>query len=179
MPSPGTTMPSPLVSIIIPTYVKTSGDLALLNGTLATVATQTCSDYEVIVVDDGSPLVVQGLPRGTRIIRQENAGPAAARNTGIAESRGDYLVFLDADDHLLPPALEAGLAAFAAHPECGFVIGPREEMTFEGAPVPWQVPVPPVQRDLYNSLLGFDWYIIPPSSAMFRRDSVLTVGGFQ
>jgi glycosyltransferase involved in cell wall biosynthesis len=170
---------SPLVSIIIPTYAKTPGDVVLLHETLATVASQTCSDYEVIVVDDGSPLVVQDLPRGTCIIRQENAGPAAARNAGIAKSRGDYLVFLDADDHLLAPGLEAGLAAFAAHPESGFVIGPREEMTFEGAPVTWQVSVPPDQRDLYNALLGFDWYIIPPSCAMFRRHSVLTVGGFQ
>jgi hypothetical protein len=170
---------SPLVSIIIPTYVRTPGDMALLNETLATVAAQTCSDYEVIVVDDGSPLVVEGLSQATRIIRQDNAGPAMARNAAISQSRGEYLVFLDADDHLLPPALEAGLAAFAAHPECGFVIGPREEMTFEGAPVPWQVPVPPVQHDLYNALLGFDWYIIPPSSGMFRRDSVLAAGGFQ
>jgi glycosyltransferase involved in cell wall biosynthesis len=178
-PSHVTKSRSPLVSIIIPTYVKTPSDTALLNETLATVATQTCSDYEVIVVDDGSPLVVQDLPQETRIMRQENAGPAAARNAGIGESRGEYLVFLDADDHLLAPALEAGLAAFAAHPECGFVIGPREEMTFEGAPVTWQVPLPPNQRDLYNALLGFDWYIIPPSSAMFRRNSVLTVGGFQ
>ena len=125
--------------------------MALLNETLDTVAAQTCRDYEVIVVDDGSPLVVQGLPQGIRVIRQDNAGPAVARNAGIA----------------------------AAHPECGFVIGPREEMTFQGAPVTWQVPVPPVQRDVYNALLGFDWYIIPPSSAMFRRDNVLAVGGFQ
>lgn len=178
-PSPVINRHSPLVSIIIPTYVRTPADMALLNETLASVATQTCRDSEVIVVDDGSPLAVQGLQVQGRIIRQNNAGPAAARNAGIAASEGSYLVFLDADDQLLPPALEAGLAAFAAHPECGFVIGPREEMTFEGAPVSWQVPLPPEQRELYLALLGFDWYIIPPSSAMFRRDSVVGVGGFQ
>jgi glycosyltransferase involved in cell wall biosynthesis len=170
----------PLISIIIPTYVRTSADMALLNETLATVATQTCGDYELIVVDDGSPLVVvRGLPPGTHIIRQNNTGPAVARNTGIVESRGEYLVFLDADDHLLPTALETGLAAFTAYPECGFAVGPRGEMTFEGAPVTWQIPVPPPQRELYTPLLGFDWYIIPPSSAMFLRHSVLTVGRFQ
>jgi glycosyltransferase involved in cell wall biosynthesis len=58
--------------------------VVLLNETLATVATQTCSDYDVIVVDDGSPLVVQGLSERTCIIRQDNTGPAAARNAGIA-----------------------------------------------------------------------------------------------
>jgi glycosyltransferase involved in cell wall biosynthesis len=171
----------PLVSIVIPCFIRTAADAALLTETLDTVGAQTFSDYEVIVVDDGSPVAPPSgpVPQRTRIIRQANAGPAAARNAGITESRGQYLVFLDADDHLLPPALDAGLAAFAAHPESGFVVGPHEEMTFEGAPVAWTVPPPPVMTQLYNSLLGFDWYIIPPSSAMFRRQVVETVGGFR
>jgi hypothetical protein len=88
-------------------------------------------------------------------------------------------VFLDADDHLLPPALEAGLRAFAEHPESGFVVGPRLEMTYEGNPVPWSVPAMPKGTQLYVPLLGFDWYIIPPSSAMFRREAVEAVGGFR
>ena len=56
-------------------------------------------------------------------IRQGNSGLAAARNTGLSRSRGDLLVFLDADDRLPPHALEAGLDDFAAHPECAFVFG--------------------------------------------------------
>lgn len=52
-------------------------------------------------------------------------------------------------------------------------------MTYEGEPVPWSVQPPPEQRDLYLPLLRFDWYIIPPSSAMFRRSVVETVGGFR
>jgi glycosyltransferase involved in cell wall biosynthesis len=50
-----------------------------------------------------------------------------ARNTGVRASRGRNFVFLDADDHLLPQALETGLRELAAHPECGFVVGGREE----------------------------------------------------
>lgn len=173
---------APAVSLVIPAFISTPLQAQLLDETLCTVDRQTVQDYEVIVVDDGSPLdvaaVVAAHPR-CETVRQENGGSALARNTGIARARGNYLVFLDADDHLLPQALDAGLSAFAAHPECGFTVGPREEMTFEGAPVPWQVPPPPPQTQIYLPLLAFDWYIIPPSSSMFRREAVEQVGGFR
>jgi glycosyltransferase involved in cell wall biosynthesis len=174
--------PAPLVSIIVPAYIATPRQAELLDETLGTVAGQTCRDYEVIVVDDGSPLDVGAITArhaSTVTLRQANAGSAMARNTGIDASRGRYLVFLDADDHLLPPALEAGLRCFAEHPECGFVVGRREEMTYEGEPVPWGIAAMPRETRLYNTLLGFDWYIIPPSSAMFRREAVESVGGFR
>jgi len=172
----------PLVSIVVPCFARTAEDERLLDETLATVDAQTRRSYEVLVVDDGSPRDVERIVRAhpqTRLIRQENAGSAAARNTGIAASWGSHFIFLDADDHLLPLAIETGLAQLDDHPECGFVIGPREEMTYDGDPVPWQVPLPPPGGDIYHSLLRFEWYIIPPSSAMFRRDAVLTVTGFQ
>jgi glycosyltransferase involved in cell wall biosynthesis len=172
----------PLVSIVIPAYVTTPHHAALLTETLDTVAAQSCQDFEIVIVDDGSPLavdrIVGGRPR-TTVLRQPNGGSAQARNTGIVASRGRFLIFLDADDHLLPPAIEAGLAAFAEHPECGFVVGGREEMTYEGGPVPWSIPAMPHESRLYQILLGFDWYIIPPSSAMFRREIVDEIGGFQ
>jgi glycosyltransferase involved in cell wall biosynthesis len=172
----------PLVSIIVPAYVATSRHAALLDETLGTVDQQSYREYEVIVVDDGSPLDVGSVVgRHSRActLRRSNGGSALARNTGIEASRGSYLVFLDADDHLLPPALERGLRAFGERPECGFVIGRREEMSYEGGPVAWGVPSPPSTERLYNTLLAFDWYIIPPSSAMFRRAVVQTVGGFR
>src|SRR3954471_21255604 len=172
----------PLVSIIIPAYVATPHQRELLDETLDTLGSQSCQDFETVIVDDGSPLpladVAAARPR-TTVLRQQNGGSARARNTGIAASRGSYLIFLDADDHLLPSAIEAGLAAFNEHPECGFVVGGREEMTYEGDPVPWSVPSMPRGNRLYDILLGFDWYIIPPSSAMFRREIVDQVGGFQ
>ena len=172
----------PLVSIIIPAYIANDRQEAVLQETLRTVDAQRCDDYEVVVVDDGSPIAVAtmvGTYPKTVTVRQANAGSAVARNTGISRSQGEFLVFLDADDYLLPPALEAGLHAFATHPEAGFVVGPREEMTYEGLPVGWQVPPPPPQTDLYLPLLGFEWYIIPPSSAMFRRSLVEAIGGFR
>jgi glycosyltransferase involved in cell wall biosynthesis len=172
----------PVVSIVIPCFITTPRQSELLDETLATVAQQSFSDYEVIVVDDGSPVEVR--PGGEHlqrfdVVRQPNGGSAVARNTGIGRSRGEFLVFLDADDHLLAPALQAGVEALRADPEAGFAIGPREEMTFEGDPVAWSVSPPPDEADIYASLLAFDWYIIPPSSAMFRRTVVEEAGGFQ
>jgi glycosyltransferase involved in cell wall biosynthesis len=167
------------VSIIIAAYVATRRQADLLDETLHTVSAQTYPDFECIVVDDGSPLDVRQIANAhpkTITIRQENAGPAVARNTGIQASRGDYFVFLDADDHLLPRALDVGLAALEEHPDCGFVVGGREEMTYDGGPVPWGIPPSPRETDLYNILLGFHWYIIPPSSVMFRREVVETIG---
>jgi glycosyltransferase involved in cell wall biosynthesis len=172
----------PLVSIVIPCFIRTSRQGALLEETLRTVDAQTCRDYEVIAVDDGSPVDVAAVVRrhpAARTVRRPNGGSAAARNTGIAESRGAYFVFLDGDDYLLPPALEAGLRALGDHPACGFAVGPREEMTFDGDPVPWGIAAMPTATQLYEPLLGFDWYIIPPSSAMFTREAVMAVGGFR
>src|SRR5688572_23362208 len=155
----------PLVSIVIPAFVSTPVQGRLLDETLETVSAQASIDYEAIVVDDGSPVDVGRIasrhPR-TLPIRQPNRGSAAARNAGVERSRGRFMLFLDGDDHLLPGALEVGVGMFAAHPDCGFIVGPREEMTFEGAPVAWDVAPPPPQSEIYTALLGFDWHIIPP-----------------
>jgi glycosyltransferase involved in cell wall biosynthesis len=182
MPDHASASARPLISIVIPCHLGSADQARLLDETLGTVAAQSCPDYEVILVDDGSPIpvapVADAHPR-TRTVRQANAGPAVARNAGIALGRGQYFVFLDADDHLLPAALAAGIGALEANPDAGFAVGPREEMTFQGQPVPWHVPPPPPQTDIYLPLLRFDWYIIPPSSVMFRREVVEAIGGFR
>ena len=172
----------PLVSIVVPSYVRSPQALALLDETLTSVDRQTVPDFEVVVVDDGSPLDMEAAVRSHRntvLVRQKNAGCAQARNAGIARGSGRYFIFLDADDHLLPKAIEAGVAALEAHRQCGFAVGPREEMTFEGYRVSWDVGPPPAQSYVYLSLLASDWYILPPSSAMFRRETVERVGGFR
>ena len=94
----------PLVSVIIPAF-KASGHIA---DALNSVFSQGFIDYEVIVVNDGSPdsdLLEQALkPYISRInySRQENLGPSAARNSGIHRARGEWLAFLDSDDIWLP-----------------------------------------------------------------------------
>ncbi|GJD97629.1 glycosyltransferase family 2 protein [Methylobacterium iners] len=172
----------PVVSIIIPCHLSTPSQADLLEETLASVSAQSYRDYEVILVDDGSSLPVAQIAHAHRhvtYLQRENAGPAIARNTGIARSRGQYLIFLDADDQLLPCALATGINALENCPDAGFAVGPREEMTYEGEPVTWQVPPPPREMQIYLPLLRFDWYIIPPSAVMFRREVVEAVGGFR
>ena len=83
----------PVVSIVIPCFITTPRQSELLDETLATVAQQSFSDYEVIVVDDGSPVEVR--PGGEHlqrfdVVRQPNGGSAVARNTGIGRSRGEF-----------------------------------------------------------------------------------------
>jgi hypothetical protein len=89
------------VSVIIPCYNQAH----YLGDALASVAAQTHGQHEVIVVDDGSTdntVEVAARYPGVRYVRQDNAGLAAARNTGIQHSTGDRLVFLDADTGSCP-----------------------------------------------------------------------------
>ena len=95
----------PRFSLIIPTYNRA----ALLERTLQSVFAQTFEDFETIVVDDGSADETHALLErcGDRVtaLRQTNRGPGSARNLGLKHARGEYVVFLDSDDLLLPWSL--------------------------------------------------------------------------
>jgi glycosyltransferase involved in cell wall biosynthesis len=95
------------VSIVIPLYNKAP----YVERALDSIKAQTFSDFEVIVVDDGSTddgasVVARYRDPRVRLITQSNAGPGPARNTGIAEARGEFVAFLDADDEWLSTYLE-------------------------------------------------------------------------
>ncbi|MBI3694166.1 MAG: glycosyltransferase, partial [Acidobacteria bacterium] len=117
-------MPSgKLVSVVIPCYNPTR----FLRETLASVRAQTAPPVEIILVNDGtdqpeSLRVLESVASEvTRVIEQPNLGLAAARNTGFAVASGDYVLPLDADDHIEPGFLAETAAALEAHPEAGFV----------------------------------------------------------
>jgi glycosyltransferase involved in cell wall biosynthesis len=100
---------------------------AYIGDAIASIRAQGVDATEIIVVDDGSSdrtcAIVASMDPPVRLLRQENRGPAAARNAGLRAARGEYVAFLDADDMWLPGKLRAQLDHLAAHPDLRFVFG--------------------------------------------------------
>jgi glycosyltransferase involved in cell wall biosynthesis len=165
-----------LVSVIIPCYNQAN----FLGEAIESALSQTYRHFEVIVVDDGSPdnttEVASGYP-GVRCIRQENQGQGAARNTGLHESKGSYLIFLDADDRLLPNALQIGLNCLDAHPECAFVYGHIKIINSDGSPQPTQEQYC-IEKGHFQTFLRYN-FIWTPATVMFRRDVFESIMGFE
>jgi hypothetical protein len=113
---------NPMITVIMPCYNAQD----TLRCAVESVLTQSVTDFELLIIDDGSTDVSVAVARDLavkdkriRLIRQHNAGPAEARNRGLAEATGQYIAFLDADDRWAPNLLERHLAQFAAHADCG------------------------------------------------------------
>lgn len=110
-------------SVIIPLYNKAP----YIEKALRSVLAQTFTDYELVVVDDGSQddsanvaeKVLEEFSIRHKLIHQDNAGVSCARNRGVAESRGEFLCFLDADDWWDPTFLERMAGLITEYPEAG------------------------------------------------------------
>lgn len=114
----------PLVSVIIPTYNRTG----LLRQTLQSIQQQTFRDFEVIVVDDGTPgeenrRLCESLANVRYVKIDNTGGPIRPRNIGIGMATGNYVAFVDDDDLWLPQKLEKQVAVLEANPEFGLVHG--------------------------------------------------------
>jgi glycosyltransferase involved in cell wall biosynthesis len=111
-----------LVSVIIPTYNRAH----MIGRTIASALAQTHKQLELVVVDDGSTDGTRAVfereyasdPR-IRYVHRENGGPSAARNTGFAHARGDYIALLDSDDTWAPWKLQLQLGVMERRPELG------------------------------------------------------------
>lgn len=130
-------MSEKLISVIIPTY----NYAAVLPRAVGSVLAQLSdADAELLVIDDGStdetPKVIAELQiaHGERFtaLRKENGGLASVRNHGIAQSCGQFLIFLDADDEMLPGTLAALSAHIAEQPDTRMVIGGHHSVAFDG-----------------------------------------------
>jgi glycosyltransferase involved in cell wall biosynthesis len=124
---------TPKVSVIIPTYNRAT----YLRKTLESVLNQTYSDFEIILIDDGSTdctesLIAQlliewpGLKERTRYFSQRNQGKSVALNYGLSEARGEWIAFLDSDDLWLPTKIEKQFRALQR-------FGPKSEACFTNA----------------------------------------------
>ncbi len=168
---------APRVSVVIPAYNAES----TLAGTLTSVFEQTYTDYEVIVVDDGStdatPQLLAGYGDRLRVVHKENEGkPAAARNRGLEAARGTYVAFLDADDLWCPAKLAKQVALMDANPRIGLSFTAARIINGKGQVV--QVnPCPPDGRGAIYGLLSIR-NIMVGSSVMVRRQAVEAVGGY-
>lgn len=177
------------VSVIVPAH----NYARFLPEALASVRAQTDSDWECIVVDDGSTDETASVLRAAaaddsrvRYVSQGNQGPSAARNRGIAESTGEYVQFLDADDVLPPGKLEHQVLTMDADPSIGIVYsdarffrGTSTDFLAYRAPGPRPSTTPgasssdPMLRALIEN------NIIMVEGPLVRRSVIATVGPFE
>jgi len=125
-----------LVSVVIPVLDRAD----LLREAVSSVVAQTYPRWEIVIVDDGStddtPAAIEELvraePARIRALRQDNAGPGAAREAGRRAARGEFLQFLDSDDLLLPRKLELQVASLRSGTGAGASYGPTRERLRDG-----------------------------------------------
>lgn len=174
-----------LVSVVLPAY----GMGRYIAAALDSVAAQTYTDWEVVVVDDlgpedGTHAIVEafiarvGADKARMVRHAVNQGVSAARNTGATEARGTYVAFLDPDDDWFPDHLQSLMALFQEDPGLDVVSGSVE--TFhEGpdAPPPriWEITTWHVE-DFPRTLALHNF--MQPSATLLRRSAVQSVGGF-
>lgn len=166
---------APLVSVVIPCFDQAH----YLGEAIESVLAQTHPELELTVVDDGSgdnTAEVAARYPGVRRLGQGNSGVAVARNRGLAASSGEYVVFLDADDRLLPRAIETGVGELRSRPEAAFAAGMPRDIG-RGGGVIREARQPLVTRDHYLKLLE-ECFIWSGSSLVYRRRPLEAVGAF-
>jgi glycosyltransferase involved in cell wall biosynthesis len=164
-----------LVSVVIPCY----GQAHFLGEAIESVLGQTYPHLEIVIVDDESmdnaSQIASRYP-GVRCVRERNSGMAGARNVGIRSTNGDFLIFLDADDRLLPEAVETGLRELERHPECACAVGAYRRTSHDGKPLATH-DQPAVEQDQYAQLMRSNWAGFP-ARAIYRRSLFEHVRGF-
>ena len=126
----------PLISIILPLYNGKS----LVSKSIGGVLSQTFTNWELIVVDDGSTdggaAHIESTYPNVRVIRQPNTGVASARNNGIRHASGDIVAFLDQDDEWLPNKMREQWELLKKDPYCTFVTCNQKFVCIEGVTLP-------------------------------------------
>ncbi|MDE7402182.1 MAG: glycosyltransferase [Muribaculaceae bacterium] len=174
-----------MISIVIPLYNKEKQ----IAETLQSVAAQTITDYEVVVVDDGSTdrsaEIVENHAKSDpriRLIHQSNAGVSAARNRGIEEARGEFIALLDADDQWDSDYLETQQSLREKYPECRVFATNYRLLDGNG-----HIKDTIITNIKFDNTGILDNYFqvasgsncpVWTSAVMIRRDALLSIGGF-
>jgi len=165
----------PRITVCIPTYNR----CRLLREALDSVFAQTRTDFEVLVVDDGSTdgtaQMIESYGRPVRYVYQENRGDAAARNRLIAETRTPLVAWLDSDDLWLPEKLERQTALLEGPDQRTVVFSPKLNIEPDGRVTAGKRPPPPAGRitaELFENIF------IPTPSVLVPTDLLREVGGF-
>ncbi len=166
----------PKVSVVIPAY----NAMAYLPETVESVLKQIFTDFEVLIIDDGSldhtvQWVSQLVDPRVKLISQENQGVPAARNKGIAHAQGEYVSFLDADDLWEPTILEKQVRCLEDNPAIGLVYTWMALIDQQGTPT-GRVMTSNAEGEVWKQLVVQN--PVPCSSVMVRRCCFETVGVF-
>ena len=165
----------PLVTVIIPTFNRGW----IVKEAIDSVLEQDFSDYELIVVDDGSddntPAILKAYGKKIIVLHQPNKGVSAARNHCIAAASGRLIAFLDSDDLLLPRKLSAQVKFFKDHPDA--VVNQTQEHWIRDG-----VRVNPKKKHHKFSGMIFEkslaLCLVSPSAVMIQKSLFGTVGVF-
>lgn len=154
--------------------------LRWLPETLDAVLAQRHEDFEVLLVDDGGTddLAAWAAEVGdhrVRVVRQDNAGVAAARNRGVAEARGELVAFCDSDDVWLPHTLEALVERFDRDPGVGLVYGWYDVVSADGRPT-GRVEAHRIEGEVWERLVTTN--PVGMSATLVPRSVFATLGGF-
>lgn len=173
-----------MISVVIPLYNKVEQVVQTLRSVLA----QTFQEFEVVIVDDGSTdgsvKKVRSVQDGRiRIIGQQNAGVAAARNRGIAEARYDFIAFLDADDEWKPTYLETQYNLAQKYKDCDVYACNYEFRNAAGKVTPTILHKLPFDSEdgVLSNYFEVACCSHPPlwtSAVMVRKSAIQAVGGF-
>jgi glycosyltransferase involved in cell wall biosynthesis len=170
---------TPRVSILIPAYNTAS----MIARCLDSVFAQTFRDFEVIVVNDGSPdtpemeNVLQPYMDRIVYIVQPNKRAAGARNTAIAHARGEFLAFLDSDDAWLPNHLESQMKQFEADPSLGLVYANADAISDPDRPRTFMENNPSNGEATFEALV-MERCVVSIATVVVRKAAIVEAGGF-
>ncbi|MBD2305937.1 glycosyltransferase [Chroococcidiopsis sp. FACHB-1243] len=167
----------PTISVIVPAYNSQNTILE----TIASIQKQTFTDFELIVIDDGSSDRTLELIQTVRdpriqVASYENGGVSVARNRGISLSTGEYITFIDADDLWTPDKLELQLAALQQHPAAGVAYSWTCFMDRQGKFFHDDRPIY-FEGNVYAELLKTN-FLLSGSNPLIRRTALADVGEF-